>query len=117
MTGIEIIDIAKKVNTEVSDDVFVKSLKRIETAIAKSAEIKDFVFDKEKTLIASGGIYDGYDDLYEVYLKREAALSVEDWNSFASYDALYAIRWGDLNREIVRNHKPEEQSFSDWRWT
>ena len=116
MTGTEVIDIAKKVNKAVPNDVFMRALKRIETLIAKTAEIKDFVFDENENLLASGGVYDGYDDLYEVYLKREAALSIEDWDCFSSYDALYAIRWSDLNCEIVKKHKPENQSFRDWRW-
>ena len=118
MNATEIVEIAKKVNSEVKEDVFFKACERLEKMICKYAGIKDYTFSKDKPLIAAGGVYDGYDDLYEAYLKREASLKMEDWSTFSSYDALYALRWSDLCKEIVRKHRPESsQSFSDWRWT
>jgi hypothetical protein len=117
MNATEVVEIAKKVNSEVKEDAFFKACERLEKMICKYANIKDYTFINDKPLIAAGGVYDGYDDLYEAYLKREASMAVEDRSWFSSYDAIFALRWGDLCREIVRKHKPESaQSFSDWRW-
>ena len=147
MNAIKAVEIAKKVSGDVSEDILYRACERLEMMIEKYAELKlcnrckniklndenkcenystdkngkcqkyEFKFDKEAPLIAAGGVYNGYDDLYTIYLKREAALAVEDWDCFSSYDALYAIKWSDLCREIVRTHKPEAQSFGpDWRW-
>ena len=117
MNAIEAVDIAKKVNSAVSEDVLFRACERLERKITEYAKIEHKQFDGEAPLIAAGGEYKGYDDLYTIYLKREAALSIEDWDCFTSYDALYALRWSDLCREIVRKHKPEAQSFGpDWRW-
>lgn len=117
MNAIEVVEIAKKVNSEVNEDVFFRALERLEKDIAKRAQIENYVFDKEEPLIAAGNVYDGYDDLYTFYLKREAALCIEDKEWLANYDALFLQRWSELLKEIVRTHKPENQSFPDWRWT
>ena len=118
MNAIEAVEIAKKVSGEVGEDVFFRACERLERMIEKYAKLPHKVFDRNAPLIAAGGEYDGYDDLYTIYLKREAALAIEDWDCFSSYDALYAIKWSDLCREIVRTHKPEAQSFGpDWRWS
>lgn len=117
MNAVKAVDIAKKVNSEVSEDILYRACERLEGMIEKYAKLTHKKFDKEAELIAAGGVYDGYDDLYTIYLKREAALSVEDWDCFGSYDALFALKWNDLCREIVRTHEPEAQSFGpDWRW-
>ena len=117
MNATEAVNIAKKVNSEVSEDVFFRACERLEKDIAKLAKIKNFVFDKEKSLIAAGGVYDGYDDLYTAYLKREGSLAIEDNEWYSNYDTMFALRWASLQAEIVRTHKGENQSFSDWRWT
>jgi hypothetical protein len=117
MNAIKAVDIAKKVSGEVSEDILYRACERIEMMIEKYAELPHKEFNKEADLIAAGGKYDGYDDLYTIYLKREAALSIEDWDCFSSYDSLFAIKWSDLCREIVQTHNPEAQSFGDWRWT
>jgi hypothetical protein len=117
MNAIEAIESAKKVNSEVSEDVFLNAIKRLEKQIAQIAKIKNFEFDSSKPLLAAGGeISDIYDDVYVLYLKREGALQIEDGQCIARYDSLFTLRWRDLVSEIVRKHKPEEQSFKDWRW-
>lgn len=117
MNAIKAVEIAKKVSGDVSEDILYRACERLEMMIEKYAKLPHKEFNKEADLIAAGGVYNGYDDLYTIYLKREAALAVEDWDCFSSYDALYAIKWSDLCREIVRTHKPEAQSFGpDWRW-
>ncbi len=117
MNAVEAVTIAKKVNSEVSEDALLRACERLEGMIAKYGGLEHKELDKNAPLSAAGGVYEGYDDLYTIYLKREAALLIEDWDCFSSYDALYALRWSDLCREIVRKHKPEEQSFGEWRWT
>lgn len=118
MNAIEAVEIAKKVNREIGEDVFFRACERLERMIEKYAELPHKEFSKEADLIAAGRVYMGYDDLYTIYLKREAALAIEDKDCFADYDALFALRWSDLCREIVRTHKPEAQSFGpDWRWS
>lgn len=116
MNATEAVEIAKKVNSEVSEDVFFRACERLERMISEYARLKHKQFDRTAPLIAAGGEYCGYDDLYTIYLKREAALSIEDWDCFGSYDALFALRWSDLCSEIVRKHKHEGESFGDWRW-
>ena len=117
MNAIEAVEAAKKVNSEVSEETFYNAIKRLEKMIAQRAKIENFVFDSSKPLLAAGGeISDIYDDVYVLYLKREGALQVEDGQCIARYDSLFALRWRELLEEIVKKHKPEAQSFKDWRW-
>lgn len=118
MNAIKAVEIAKRVNGQVGDDILYEAIKRLERMIEKYAKLPHKEFDKNAVLTAAGGVYDGYDDIYTLYLKREAALHIEDWNCFPSYDALFVNRWDELCKEIVRTHEPEKQSFGpDWRWT
>ena len=118
MNAIKAVEIAKKVSGDVSEDILYRACERLEMMIEKYAELSHKEFDRNALLIAAGGVYNGYDDLYTIYLKREAALCIEDWDCFSSYDALFAIKWSDLCKEIVMTHNPEAQSFGpDWRWT
>ena len=118
MTGRKAVEIAKKVNNSVSEDIFFRALERLERTIEKHTGREHREFDEDNTLLAcGGGVCDGYDDMYTVYLKREAALSIEDWDCYGSYDAIFAIKWSEFMKEFVREHKSENQSFTpDWRW-
>jgi hypothetical protein len=118
MTGREAVEIVKKVNGNVAEDVLFRALERLEIMIEKYTKREHREFDAEATLYACGGdVCDGYDDMYTLYLKREAALQLEDRDCYASYDAMFALRWSEFMKEFVRGHKSENQSFSpDWRW-
>lgn len=118
MTGREAVEIVTKVNNSVAEDVLFRALKRLERMIEKYTGREHREFEDEGVLLGcGGGVCDGYDDMYTVYLKREAALSIEDWDCYASYDAIFAIKWSEFMKEFVRGHQSENQSFSpDWRW-
>lgn len=118
MTAREAVEIAKKVNSSVSDDVLFRALARLEKMIERLTGREEREFQKEGKLLAcGGGVCDGYDDMYTVYLKREAALSIEDWDCYSSYDTIFALRWTDFLKEHTKTHRSENKAFGpDWRW-
>ncbi len=120
MTAREVVEKAKKSGTvgEVADDMLYTAVERLELMIQKHTGKEFREFEKEVPLFAcGGGVADGYDDMYDMYVKREGCYIREDWECFKNYDALFNIEWDKFKKEYLRNNKPAGQGFSpDWRW-
>lgn len=121
MTAREIVERAKKSGTVdgVSDDMLYAALERLELMIQKYTGIQFKEFNKDVPLYATGGeITDGYDEMYDNYVKREACKIREDWQCYGNYDALFNEEWSKFKKEYVRNNKPSGGSFTpDWGWS
>ncbi len=118
MTGRDIVESVKKIYDSVGDDVLFRAVERLERMIEKAVGAKHKNFEKEALLLGcGGGVTDGYDDMYNAYVNREAARSIENWECYGNYDSIFALRWVDFNKEVVRTHKSEKKEFGpDWRW-
>ena len=118
MTAREAVDAAKKVTANIDEEILFRACERLERKLEKLFKREMCEFDREAELLAAGEVMQGYDDMYTVYLKREAALCVEDWDCYASYDAIFTAKWSELLEEHVREADYEKKSFGpDWRWS
>lgn len=120
MNAFEVVEKAKKSGTVdgVEDEALYKAVERLELMIQKHTGSKFREFDKNNTLLACGEIADGYDNMYDRYLKLEACLIREDWNCFGNYETLFNIEWDKFKKEYLRNHMPASGSFTpDWEWS
>ncbi len=117
MTAREAVDKAKKVSSA-SEDVLFDACRRLEIEIEKYAGREHAEFEKDGVLLAAGGaVAKGYDKMYTAYLKGEGALSMEDWDCYNNYNAIFAIEWEKLAKEIVRKRESAKSTFTpDWRW-
>ena len=117
MTAREAVDKAKKVSSA-AEDVLFDACERLELEIEKYAEREHAEFKKDGVLLAAGGaVADGYDKMYTAYIKSEGALSMEDWDCYNNYNAIFAIEWEKLAKEIVRKRESSKSRFTpDWRW-
>ena len=89
-------------------DVLMDAVKRLEKQISDKTEVAHGDIDDDTVLLAcGGGVADGYDDMYDAYLKREASRYCEAWENYGNYDAVFAIRFRELSKEIIRNRKPK----------
>lgn len=120
MKAYELIERVKKGGSaeNVESERLLDAVKRIEERIAVRAEIKeegilrDAQNDKEKVLYAcGGGVAEGYNDMYEAYLNREACAIREDWDCYGNYDSIFTMRFKELCREIIRGREPKRFSF------
>lgn len=120
MTAREVVEKAKKSGTVggVADDMLYTAVERLELMIQKHTGIQFREFDKDVSLYADGGeVANGYDKLYDIYVKREACYIREDWQCYGNYDAMFDIEWTKFKKEYLRNHKPSGGSFTpDWGW-
>ena len=101
----------------IADNVLLNAIERLEIMIENYAHLEHREFNKENVLLAcGGGIAIGYDRLYDSYLNREASLIREDWDCYGNYDAVFALEWEKLKKEIERGRVPSRRSFfPDWR--
>lgn len=109
----EAIDRAKQGGcaANVANDVLKSALARLEKQIADKAEVGEARIDDETVLLAcGGGVADGYDDMYNSYLKREASCVCEAWENYGNYDTLFVMRYGELCKEILRKREPKRYS-------
>lgn len=120
MTAMEVVEKVKKSGTVggVDDEMLYTAVERLEIMIQKYTGKPNKEFDAEEPLLAcGGGVEVGYDDMYDLYAKREACYIREDWECFGNYDALFKVEWEKFKKEYLRNNKPAGQGFSpDWRW-
>ena len=92
-------------------DVLMNAVKRLEKQISDKAEIMFSNIDDNTVLLAcGGGVADGYDDMYDAFLKREASRFCEAWENYGNYDTVFAIRFRELSKEIIRNRKPKRRN-------
>ena len=120
MTAREVVEKAKKSGTVggVADDMLYTAVERLELMIQKQTNTQFKEFNKDVPLYVAGGeIASGHDNLYDVYVKREACYIREDWQCYGNYDAIFNIEWEKFKKEYIINHKPSGGSFTpDWGW-
>ncbi len=120
MNAREVVEKAKKSGTVggVANDMLYYALERLEIMIQKLTGTHFKEFEKEVPLLAcGGGVAVGFDDMYDLYVKREACIIREDWECYGNYNALFDIEWEKFRKEYIRNRKPHQQGFiPDWRW-
>lgn len=109
----EAIDRAKSSGCaeNVPRDVLRDAIVRLEKMIAEKAEVEIEELTDGSVLLACGGVAEGYDDMYDAYLKREASRICEAWDNLGNYDALFSMRYTELCKEILRNRKPKRFEF------
>lgn len=96
----------------VSRDILRDAIVRLEKMIAEKAEVEIGALTDNSVLLAcGGGVAEGYDDMYDAYLKREASRICEAWDNLGNYDALFSMRYAELCKEILRNRKPKRFEF------
>lgn len=119
MTAKEIVNKARQGNKSVAEDVLLGAVERLEIMIEKETGLSHREFDKDAELYAASpkGITDGYDDMYENYIKREVSHKLEDWDCYGNYDALFAIRWSQFAAEMIRkNGSRNIANANGWNW-
>lgn len=120
MTAMEVVEKAKKSGTVggVADEMLYTAVERLEIMIQKHTGMPLKEFNTEEPLYAcGGGVAVGYDDMYDIYVKREACRIREDWECYGNYNALFDIEWEKFKKEYLRNNKPAGKVFGpDWRW-
>ena len=114
MKVIEVIQRAKDSGCaeNVSKDILMDSISRLERQIAKKAEKAFSEINNESVLLAcGGGVAEGYDDMYDSYLKRVASRICEAWENYGNYDTVFAIRYQELCKEIIRSRTPKRYEW------
>lgn len=121
MTAREVVEKAKKSGTVdgVADEMLYVAVERLELMIQKLARIQFKEFEKDVPLYAAGGeITNGFDKMYDAYVKSEGCYIREDWQCLGNYETIFQQEWEKFKKEHLKNRKPEGGSFTpDWGWS